>query len=261
MRWFHKCSLEWLKARQSCLTATDVKDLLPVTRTGRKRTIDDEDYLKVLSRKLVNLTDADCISSGAMARGHVLEPYAIDLYNKTGRAWLYHWDDLVVTKDVHVHGGLAFSPDATTIASDSSLLLDGSVMQGGCPIREIGEVKSYSPERHLACAHMDKGDLEERWQLATAMAVNDNIEVAHLMFFNPSMHDQLFIVDYDRGDLADEIETVLEVEDGWLNWMADYGKLHFHECVREDRGNEERIIDHIIKKEELNPEGEKTVIR
>ena len=54
-KWFHKCSLDWLRARQNYLTATDVKELLPVTKTGRKRTITDENY-EVYSAKYDELT-------------------------------------------------------------------------------------------------------------------------------------------------------------------------------------------------------------
>ena len=261
-KWFHKCDIEWLKARQQCLTATDVKELLPVTKTGRKRTITDEHYFKVLACKQVNLTEDDCVSTGAAARGHILEPYAIEVYNKEifrGTApRLWHWDDVVITKPKHVFGGLAFSPDAMDRAHAAYM---GRSLLNGIDATAVGEVKSYYPERHIVCGHTPKEDLEERWQIATAMAVCESIETAYLLFYNPSMRDQLYIVDYDRADLADEIETVLEVERNWFAWLHSFSKLDKHYTVNGELDEEEAIIRGIMKNEELNPEGEKSVVR
>lgn len=259
-KWFHKCDLDWLKARQKCLTATDVKELLPITKTGRKRTVGDEAYLKVFARKMVNLTEDDCLSTGAAARGHILEPYAIDRYNEEdygGNEHLWHWDDVVITKKEHQHFGLAFSPDAMdyeqTDYGTPMITIDG--------IKTIGEVKSYSSEKHMVCGHTPKDELEERWQIATAMAVCESIETAYLLFYNPSMRNQLYIIDYDRADLADEIEMILEVEKNWLAWIANFGKLDAHYTVAGKLDEEEAIIRAIMKSEELNPESERSVVK
>ena len=262
-KWFHKCDLDWLKARQKCLTATDVKELLPFTKTGRKRTITDEHYLKVLAGKLVNLTEDDCISTGAAARGHILEPYAIDRYNKEdfgSNTYLYHWDDVVITRDLKPYS-LAFSPDAMNEIMYYEIRRDNKRLWNGSDARVIGEVKSYSPERHLIAGCTPKDELEERWQIATAMAVCESIEEAYLLFYNPSMHDQLYIVDYDRADLINEIDTILEVEQNWLAWINNLGKLDKHYVVSGNENEEQAIINGIIKQEEFNPDGEKSVIR
>lgn len=259
-RWFHKCDLGWLKARQKYLTATDVKSLLPVTKTGRKRVIDDESYLKVLSNKMVNLTEADCVSVGAAARGHILEPYAIDRYNEEdigNNTWLYHWDDIVVTRVNPEPFSLAFSPDAMSYDCShyfgkKSIAIDG--------VKAIGEVKSYSPEKHMVAGYTPKDELDERWQVATAMAVCPSIEEAYLLFYNPSMRNQLYIVDYDRCDLSNEIDMVLEVENNWLAWITNLSYLDSHYLVNGKIDEEEAIIRSIMKREELNPEGEKSVI-
>ena len=264
-KWFHKVDLDWLKARQKCLTATDVMDLIPFTKTGRKRTITDEHYMKVLARKLANLTEDDCVSTGAAARGHILEPYAIDRYNEEdfgGNEFLWHWDDLIVTRSVHQPFALSFSPDAMSLDPNSPLLLKDSVYQGiGFDVDAIGEVKCYSPERHMLCGYTEKEDLEERWQVATAMAVLDSIKTAYLLFYNPSMQNQLYIVDYDRSDLYDEIDTILQVEKDWLSWVGNFGKHNYHYLVKGKASEEQSIIDAIIKAEELNPEGERSVVR
>ena len=260
-KWFHKCSLEWLKARQKYLTATDVKELLPVTKTGRKRTVGDEAYLKVFARKMVNITEDDCLSTGVAARGHILEPYAIDRYNEEdlgSNTYLYHWDDIVVTRINPDPFSLAFSPDAMSyefkpVGKQVTVAIDG--------VTTIGEVKSYSPEKHMVCGHTPKDQLEERWQIATAMAVCASIDEAYLLFYNPSMRNQLYIVDYDRSDLADEIGMVLDVEQDWIAWVTNFGKLDAHYTVAGKIDEEEAIIRNIMKHEELNPEGEKSVVR
>lgn len=263
MKWKHKCSLEWLKARQQCLTASDVKSLIPVTRTGRKRTIDDDDYIRVLSKKLVNLTADDCISVGAAARGHVLEPYAIEMFNGSDVAidhgTFHHWDDVVFVRDGHKMFELGFSPDAMNV-NMSQFEQRGSMMIPTSDVTSIAEVKCYQADHHLSCAYTPKDLVEERWQLATAMAVCESIEDAYLLFYNPSMKTQLYIEGYDRQDLESEIDMVLEVEENWLAWLADFRKLDCCYMVSGDEGREHDIIQQIIKSEELNPEGERSVI-
>lgn len=265
-KWQHKCSLEWLKARQKCLTASDVKSLLPVTRTGRKRTIDDENYLKVFAGKLVNLTEEDCISYGAAARGHVLEPYAVEMFNDSDIGIDYgvfhHWDDVVFVRSNHNPFELGFSPDAMDI--DVSQFMLGSsldaMMVPTSNVHAIAEVKCYQADHHMACAYTPKNLIEERWQLATAMAVCKTIKDAYLLFYNPSMKNQLYVVDYNRDDLAKEIEMVLEVEQNWLAWLSDFSKLDRCYLLNGDEEREQEIIRRIAKSEELNPANERTVI-
>ena len=266
MKWQHKCSLDWLKARQNFLTASDIKDLLPVTRTGRKRTVSDEDYIKVLSRKRSLITEDDCISYGAMARGHIMEPYAIEMFNSVcsgfGAPELYHWDDKIVTSTIAIdHYPLAFSPDAVDIPMDSNLLLHpvGTVTTlGGLTPRSIGEIKSYSPERHMICANTAPEDLEERWQIATAMAVCSKIETAYLIFYNPSMREQMCVKVYDRNMLNKELEMISETYAEWRKWLDDYyttgifGHAYAKSfCFESNENNEQKIIERIMEKEML----------
>lgn len=253
-KWFHTCNKDWLLARQRFLTATDVKDLLPVTKTGRKRTVGDDSYWKVMARKLVNITPDDCVSTGAAARGHILEPYAIDEFNfaEICEQKLYHWDDALVTKTSVSPYGLAFSPDAMSIEHNGELLVKTNV-----PLT-IAEVKSYSAERHLICGHTDKMELEERWQIATAMATCD-VEEAYLIFYNPSLAAQLFVVHYDYEDLEREIDIVLDVEKNWLDFVHSMNQKDHHKIIIGSTDEEQQIINKIMKKEELNPEELKTV--
>ena len=253
VKWNHKCDLEWLKARQACLTATDIKELLPVTKTGRARTVSDESYYKVLARKKVFLTEDDCISTGAMARGHILEPYAIDMFNEryAKKQLLNHWDDMIVVRKDHLllDLGLGFSPDALDIDTPAH----GSNIVYGAEPKVLGEVKSYTPERHYICGHTAKNKLEERWQIAAAMAVCPTIEDAYLIFFNPSMAvNQMFVVWYGRSDLTDEIQICLDIEKSMRDFIND---THAITSVSVESWDitEQSIIDSIMEKESMNP--------
>lgn len=267
-KWFHKCSFGWMQARQTCLTASDIKELLPVTKSGRKRTITDETYIKVLANKLVRLTSDDCISTGVMARGHILEPYAIEAYNDAidngliNATHLYHWDDVVVTRHNHLPLALGFSPDAMAIEQKWPYTdpHGPALFSEDVDIQAIGEVKSYSPDRHMISGFTDKKDLEERWQVATAMATRFSIKEAFILFYNPSMRNQLYVVSYDRSDLSSEIDTILETEANWLAWVDGFSKLVHSDLIPGNINRELEIVDDILEKEKLNPVGERSVV-
>lgn len=252
MNWEHKCSLEWLQERQRYLTASDIKSLLPVTRTGRKRDVSDLDYLKVMASKMVTLTEEDCMSYGAMARGHMLEPYAIDALNtmlvemqgEKEHELFFWWDDKLVTQ----HGrAIAFSPDAMDVPMGNPSLVPHA----------IAEVKSYDASRHLVTAYTPKEQIEERWQIATSMALLDSIDHAYLVLFNPKMkYRKTFVIRFERDELKSEIDTILQVERSWkdfrengpLNTRPINNAIHSHHG-----GSEESIIAEIERNRGLNP--------
>jgi len=243
MEWEHKCSLAWLQERQGHLTASEVRTLIPLTRTGRRRTITNEDYMRVFANKCVNLTEEDCWSHGAAARGHILEPYAIDALND----WLdaegideefFWWDDKLVVDGFR---SLAFSPDA----------MDIPMIQVLPKPTALAEVKSYGAERHLTTACTPKNLIEERWQIATAMAVLDSIDHAYLTLFNPSMNDyRLIVIRFDRSELYSEIDTVLEAENEWDEFLKSVNLLYPHAGYGQD---EELIVEEYIERQKLNP--------
>ena len=248
MEWKHKCSLKWLQERQKYLTATDIKSLIPVTKTGRPRKITDMDRLKVWAKKQVTLTEEDCWSYGAAARGHLLEPYAIDALNDwligTGRAsrqTFFHWDDEVI----HEPGSyLAFSPDAMDIPQ---------LHNPDTTVHQIAEVKCYSADKHVATGYTPSREIEERWQIATAMATLDTIEQAFLVLFNPSIETcRLFVIPYNRWDLKSEINAIKVVENEWNTFLDElpeppgaYTSL--------DGLDEADIIDELERAQRLNP--------
>lgn len=243
MEWKHKCSLAWMQERQKFLTASDVKALLPYTATGRAKKITEEDYLKVYAKKAVQLTEADCISRGAAARGHILEPFAIDAYNANRNKdmpRLYHWDDIVIAGPQY---HLGYSPDA----------LDISMLSRKKPMF-LGEVKCYSPERHLSVARMDKTKCEERWQIATAMAVSPTIKSAWLILFNPDMKDKdnrLYVKSWVRCELEDEIEAIKDVERKWLDFIdeIDSGKFLMLNDIKPRNVRNAEEIERVIEED------------
>lgn len=251
MNWEHKCSLDWLRKRQRYLTASDIKALLPITKTGRKHDVSELDYLKVMASKMVTLTEEDCMSYGVMARGHILEPYAIDALNTMLKEMqgekhetFYWWDDELVSQ----HGRLiAFSPDGMDVPMGNPSLAPTA----------IAEIKCYDATRHLVTAYTPKELLEERWQIATSMALLDSIDHAYLVLYNPKMkYRKTFIIRFDRSELKNEIDIILGIEGKWrdfretgiLTRKPDNGAIHSHHG-----GNEESIMADIEQRQRLNP--------
>ena len=254
MKWEHKCSLDWLKERQQYLTASEIKALLPVTKTGRPRKVTDMDRLKVLSGKLRELTEEDCMSYGAAARGHLLEPYAVREANKAIRKAVlsaggetaeqfYWWDDFLVSDP---RRSIAFSPDALNVPMTANIEAPTALM----------EVKSYSPDHHMATAYTDPLEREERWQLATPMALLSQIDHAYLVLFNPSMKapgERLFLSIYDRDDLAKEIDMILEVEREWDEFLKRGCPLPTSTVNFSSELTEDEIVAELEQRQRLNP--------
>lgn len=247
MKWEHKCSLEWLKERQHFLTASDVKSLVPVTKTGRPRKITDDDRLKLWAEKCVHLTEEDCYSYGAAARGHILEPIAVQKANEAGKTHYKWWDDMLVTRPMR---SIAYSPDAADISMEE-------FMQGKA-IKSLMEVKCYANGKHLEVANTPIKKLEERWQIATAMACDPCIEDALLVLYNPKLESELslFVTFIDRDDLLEEIDMVKEVEDEWKHFTGSryppllLGRMKGSFCNYE---SEESIYNSIYNNGNLNP--------
>ena len=249
MEWIHEVSLTWMKMRQHFLTASEVKQLIPLTKTGRKRTVTDLDRMKVYSNKIRHLTKADCISTGAAARGHLLEPYAIEAYNNATGDKMYWWDDTLIPR-VNKSNHLAFSPDAMSTESKENIL--DTIEKTTC----IGEVKCYGNDRHLITASTPKMELEERWQIATAMACSNFIIEANLILFNPSMRNgyKLFVHRYSRFDLEEEIKMVRKVEEDWIKFISSVDSNNIIRSIPLLCNVEESdIIDKIRYTKALNP--------
>lgn len=227
--WRHEVSQEWLMARRACLTASDIKRLIPDykrVKAGKIRLSSAQQFAKVYGEK--HSLDLDPMSYGPAARGHVLEPHAVDEFNASHKRLTtpyYWWDDRVIT-----NGVLGFSPDALDIeqvpgtrikydmASDELVAKSGKYKAP----EHILEIKCYEAGAHYQrMAQVSEGiALEERWQVATAMAVCPTICIADIMFYAPQCR-AWFSVEYDQHDLHDEIETIEEIKYLWTNFKDD----------------------------------------
>ena len=221
--WKHVVDKEWMMARSHYLTASSIKNILPITETGRKRSQAqiEANMLKVASNMMMTyIPDEDCVSTGMAARGHLLEPIAIEEVNDVAKLDLYHWDDIIL-----VNGLLGWSPDAMSIPQTTKTALY-NIKENGAPCpASIGEVKSYGIERHIASVYTDKKDCPERWQLAVGMALLRNCQFANLIFFNPDSGIRIAIKTYSRQDLEDEIKMVEEAENSFKEFLESLPKF------------------------------------
>lgn len=246
MKWESTVSPAWLKARQFVLTASDIKELVPYTRTGRARKITDDDYMKVYANKIKRLTLNDCRSIGAAARGHILEPYAIQEAELILDERIYHWDDcLIAGLDV------GYSPDGLDIEQRYVNYVTNTHLKQKPTV--LTEVKCYSSEKHLQKYYGDKFAMEERWQIATAMYVSDSIERAHLVFYDPSLKEfQVGIHEYSRSDLDDEINIIGDVVIEWVKFKIKTDALSGTTGMKA-KFTETEIFDEYSKAHQLNP--------
>lgn len=225
MKWRHQCAPEWLEARKDVITATELIDLVPKWHKANAANNHKIDPIWELWAEKSSTQEPDTASWDWAARGHCMEPYAVDDWNKhVGPEKMYHWDDIVIK-----NGPVGFSPDALDIMPPwmacpgkdnfslayygGRLVGDGFTCEGP---KKLLEIKSYAPKKHiLKC--LGKGDHNERWQIAVAMMVCDTIESGELVFYNPSLQScQLMPVRYTRDGLAKEIDMLKNTLEWYL---------------------------------------------
>lgn len=252
--WRHVVNKDWMIARTRYLTASSIKNILPITETGRKRSQAqiEANMMKVAANLMTaSISDEDCVSTGMAARGHLLEPIAIEEANKVANLGLYHWDDIILSKDL-----LGWSPDAMSIPQTEKVASYNIELRGApCP-SSIGEVKSYGMEKHIASVYTDKEDCPERWQLAVGMALLKNCQFANLIFFNPDSNIRLAIKTYSRKDLEKEIEMVKETETSFKEFLKHLpffeAKNDFCETNSEIAKNSDYYMNLLMQEERMN---------
>lgn len=252
--WRHVVSKDWMIARTHYLTASNIKNILPITETGRKRSQAqiEANMMKVAANLMTaSIPDEDCVSTGMAARGHLLEPIAIEEANKAANLGLYHWDDIILSKDL-----LGWSPDAMSIPQTKKVASYDIELHGApCP-SSIGEVKSYGMEKHIASVYTDKEDCPERWQLAVGMALLKNCQFANLIFFNPDSNIRLAIKTYSRKDLEKEIGMVKETEASFKEFLKHLPffetKNDFCETNSEIAKNSDYYMNLLMQEERMN---------
>lgn len=225
MKWRHQCASEWLDARKDVITATELIGLVPKWRKSVGAKLVKIDPILELWAEKNSVQEQDTLSWDWAARGHCMEPYAVDDWNKyVGGIKMYHWDDVIIK-----NGNIGFSPDAMDIMppwmecpgkENFSLTYENGMLHGdGFSCRgpkKILEIKSYAPKKHiLKC--LGKTDIDERWQIAMAMMVCDTIESASVVFYNPSFQPcKLMPMIYTRDQLDEEIEDLRKTLDWYL---------------------------------------------
>lgn len=219
-KWYYEADASWMLARNTVLGATDVVALLPELKRVRKGGLakikqgDTEyEYSKACAGIWAEKT-ADTIPdlfapSNDAARGHILEPYAVQEFNRLAKANMYHWDDMLIASD----DGLGFSPDSLNLEQP---MHDGGILPAIAftdeyTVTKLLEIKSYGAKHHVQMMLEDKMDHPERYQVAVGMVVLPTIENGALMCYNPSAVQQIIIETYTRDELASEIKDVEEI--------------------------------------------------
>ena len=211
MGWHHMVSKQWMTERAKYLNASSIKEILPFTESGRKRSPAQREaaMLKAWARNKIDYVPYDdCESTGAAARGHILEDPAIKHFSKACNVPMFHWDDVVV------HNGIVgWSPDGLNV--DQKYHPGYSIPYHEIQATQMCEVKSYSVEKHIAKLCELKSQHEERWQVATAFYVMPQLEKGYLIFFNPDVVDtlRLGVFGYRREDLEIEIDMIADAVD------------------------------------------------
>lgn len=246
MNWMHRVDREWLEARKNYLSASDVKKLIPVTATGKPRANIEEAYLKAWADKQCSVTEDDIVSTGAMARGHLLEPYALAEFNKiSGMPTLYHWDDALI----YSMEGLSCSPDSLDI---EQLSADVEVFGEEIKPKYLGEVKSYNGAAHYQAGLADPLTLEDRWQIAAAFYTMPTLISAVLIMFNPTAKHPLFYHTYSRHTLSDELDMIDRVTMEYRRVTARFDSSADVSCpVKQGCISEEDIIAELIEKQDI----------
>ena len=215
MGWSHSVSYEWLNARTSVMTATEAMAAMPGFRRWKSRSkkLKEEFCPELVALWAVKHTDnpyLEADSFGAAARGHYMEPFALEQWNITMPDQVSWWDDFIVTDAVRRIG---FSPDALDIPQPE----DGA--RGNVEDLKpthIVEIKSYAPSNHIKAVMVPAAKKPERYQIAYAMLVAPSIKYGSLFFYCPGLQ---FIgwyrEDYSRQDLEKEIEELQELVAEW----------------------------------------------
>ena len=222
-RWQHQVSADWLRARKDVLTATEIKGLVPEMKRLKKKPLKDGEispaFAALWSEKHTDSEpDVDSPSSDA-ARGHILEPYAVETWNKiwSPELTMYHWDDCVI-KQNHI----GFSPDAMDI---EQIVANPWLPFSKVNATRIMEIKSYNPAHHMKCVIKDKMDLDEIWQIAVAFWVLPTLEDAFLAFYCPDNPIPMKVFQYKREDFKEQIDMITDILKEYLRTDKECKKI------------------------------------
>lgn len=231
MDWWHETSIGWMLERRNVLTASEIKSLIPAWKKATKAQKAGEVILPAFASLWLEKQShkpLETFSRGVMARGHILEPYAISDWNDNlpqykGSMFMYHWDDVII-----VNGGIGWSPDGMSIPQESpgpKITIDNNkfVSNGiefqACLPHSFIEVKSYEASNHMKKILSDKMSLDERWQMAVAFYTVPSLKEGVLLFYSIDT-DYTRAFTYTREELKDEIELIESMVLAWTSNCA-----------------------------------------
>lgn len=251
-KWHHEVDPRWLEARKQCLTATDIVSLLPEYKRMQKRPGELSLGCAALLAEKISGGEPDCGSVNAAARGHVLEPYAVQEFaynydNSLHTNW-YHWDDRLIYDDSVTKGfPLAFSPDALPIKQPKKIKIP-AVEYGLDKVSEVLEIKCYEAKKHMQSFLADPRDLTERYQIAVAMLLLENCLTGTIFFYNPnSYYAPMFAREYKRNTMGKEMETVEGIYKMFNDTVTKIERMG--PDVRKTFFTEKDIYDNMLKDE------------
>lgn len=245
-RWTHEVDSNWLKARQRVLTATDVSSLLPEYKRYLKAGSPDKimpGFAALWAQKHYEGELDTGAPSPAAARGHIMEPWAVESWNKQCAPVMHHWDDCVIT-----NGLLGFSPDAMDIPQSTCVpRIDHAAVQPTA----IMEIKCYGVENHMKSIIEDKMEHKELMQIAMSFAVLPSLEKAYLLYFCPGAPISMHVEEYTPDDLHDQCRWIVEIGEVFLKQAAMCKKLP---RKLEAKCTEQEVWDAFVEEQSANNE-------
>ena len=217
MFWKHDVSEAWLQARRNVLTATEISKLLPELKRGAKKPGEISLGFAAIWAEKHSDMPLDTGSIGPAARGHIMEPWVVDAYNEqvTAGERFNHWDDCVIVNDL-----VGFSPDAMDQVQRGNhpklkVSPDGNKMQAENLVyqspKRIMEIKCYEPANHMKACITPKMEHKELMQIAVAFHVLPKLQEAKLCFCCPGAPIPMFIEEYTRDDLKEQLGLIKQV--------------------------------------------------
>ena len=222
MNWEHAVSRDWLDARRNVITATELIGLIsPFNGASKKAKASGIiPAFAALWAEKNSIHESDPMSYGPAARGHIMEPFAVEEYNSNYYQNFYHWDDCIIKNN-----GVGFSPDALDIEQPGDsveMFVDHGKLTDGKSIydmpKSLLEIKSYNPGHHYQNMLANKMAAQlnpERRQIAAAMLTLPSIEVGTLVQYCPQAPHAMFRKMFSREELADDIELLDAVLSEW----------------------------------------------
>ncbi len=196
MFWRYNVAKEWLEARRGYLTASEVASWFSKSLNPKKETI-QKNIERAVFRNLSKFpVDTGSPSSDA-ARGHCLEPYAIQEFNTAMGFDFTLYDNIFLHEEDGLYG---YSPDA--LSSDKPE-----------EAKSLLEVKCYGPEEHMNAVLGDVDKRKERWQVAVGMRVLPNVDNGYVIWYSPNACVPIRITVYTRLDLKEELAKLDEFEE------------------------------------------------